>query len=134
MSLSIILISIVAITCSVTINYFPLNNTFQGYAVLNATQPGPTTCFQCHLQNGSSNIPNLFVQAGPPSSFVEIFGNVSFDGFVFERGLLEVLTNSIGIGLSNSLRIQCLSNSISPYSPVAFVSLTSKYKNCLHFG
>ena len=113
------------ITCAETINYFPHNDTAQGYSALNSSLISPTTCIRCHTRDGL-HIRDLYLRVGSPSSFVQIFGNVSTDGFLLERGLFEVQTDTIGIGLNRSLWIQCLRHSDPSFAPAIRVTLPSK--------
>ena len=80
----------------------------------------------CHYPNGSQNNVNHFIRVGSPSSYVEVSANISLTDIIFERGLVEVLTSTIGIGLMNSLWFQCLSLSYPSYSPTLRVTLASK--------
>ena len=114
--------------CEETINYIPHNDTSEGFGALNSSLLSQTTCFRCHYPNGSQNIMDHYVRVGSPSSYVEIFANISLgSGFLYERGLIEVKTITIGIGLRNALWIQCLSLSKPSYSPTVRLTLASRF-------
>jgi len=118
--------NITVAVCDETINYIPHNGTSEGYAALNTSLLSSRTCFRCHYPNGSQIINNHYVRVGSPSSFVQIFANNSLSEFLYERGFIEVNTNTIGVGLMNSLWINCLSLSFLSYSPTIRVTLASK--------